>query len=460
MAQAFRYFGTDGIRGRVGAYPITNDFVVRLGWAIGKTFHSGGGSRPTVLIGKDTRISGYMFESALQAGLVSSGCDIHLCGPLATPAIAYLTRTFRADAGIVISASHNPFTDNGIKIFASNGIKIDDATQHSIEAKLVQKMECVPAIELGKAARIDDAVGRYVEFCKSAFPKLLSLKGMRIVLDCANGATYNTAPKVLTELGAETIVLGDNPDGFNINDNCGSTSPQAAAEAVQTYRANLGIVLDGDGDRVMMIDAAGKLLDGDDLLYVLIWSMQGQGLLRGVVGTQQTNMALEEFCAAKGVDFARVNVGDRNIIRALNQHDWNLGAEPSGHIICYDYATTGDGIIAALLVLAALQQHELGLRQACQPFRRYPQVLRNLPYQQHQRAQVEDFCAEQNKIVSDQLGAKGRVLLRPSGTEPLLRIMVEASEEQLATHTSNTITKAFQELFQDTIKKGTTAAIQ
>ena len=443
MAQNFKYFGTDGIRGRVGEYPISNDFVVKLGWAIGRAFHKEDGAHPNVLIGKDTRISGYMFESALQAGLVSSGCDIRLCGPLATPGIAYLTRTFRADAGIVISASHNPYTDNGIKIFGGNGIKIDDLTQKRIESKLDKDMHCVPAIRLGKASRISDAVGRYVEFCKSAFPKTLSLKGMRIVLDCANGATYNTAPMVFSELGAEVIELGNEPDGFNINLECGSTSPQQAVEKVHKYRANLGIVLDGDGDRVVMIDAEGRLLDGDDLLYILIWSLCERDRLRGVVGTHMTNMALEHSCRELGVKFTRVDVGDRNIIRDLNRRGWNLGAEPSGHIICSDFATTGDGIISSLLVLAALQHHKLELRQACKKFRRHPQLLRSLSYQPHQREQIQRFITEQTPLAAERLGDKGRVLLRLSGTEPVLRIMVEAQEQLLADTTCSGIETAF-----------------
>ena len=451
MAQQFNHFGTDGIRGRVGEEPITNDFVLKLGWAIGRHIVDTNKSqdRPVVLIGKDTRISGYMFESALQAGLVSSGCDIRLCGPLATPAIAYLTRTQRADAGIVISASHNPYTDNGIKIFSGDGIKINDYDQSSIERYLDQDMQCVPALKLGKAVRISDAVGRYVEFCKSAFPKSLSLKGMRIVVDCANGATYNSAPLVFSELGAEVTVIGNDPDGFNINKECGSTAPAKAIEMVRQQHSNLGVVLDGDGDRVLMIDANGSLLDGDDLLYILIGSLHANGSLKGVVGTHMTNSAIETYCTKLGLGFSRVAVGDRNIIHELNRNNWNLGSEPSGHIICSDFSTTGDGIVASLLVLVALQQQKTTLHKALRSFQRQPQVLYNFHYHSKQRKQVLKFIEEYETIATQKLAGKGRVLLRLSGTESMIRVMVEAQNQNLAEDVCSSILKACKDRFSN-----------
>ncbi|MGQ9658831.1 MAG: phosphoglucosamine mutase [Thermochromatium sp.] len=421
-----RYFGTDGIRGRVGEGYITPDFVLKLGWAAGRVLGQGRGK---ILIGKDTRISGYMFESALEAGLVAAGVDIRLLGPMTTPGVAYLTRTFRANAGIVITASHNPFDDNGIKFFSAEGDKLPDAVELAIEAELDQPLRTVASSALGKVKRIDDANGRYIEFCKSTVPASTHFRGLKIVVDCANGATYNTAPFVFEELGATVIRLGTEPDGFNINQGVGSTQPQALCEAVVREGADLGIAFDGDGDRVLMADARGHLIDGDRLLYVIAKSRLLAGTLRGeVVGTLMSNLGLEHALKRLGIGFARTKVGDRYIMERLKASDGILGGEPSGHIICRDRTTTGDGIVSALQVLAALDQLGIRLDDLRSEVELYPQVLINVhldrPREVLHRPEIQDAVA----TAENELAGQGRVLLRPSGTEPLVRIMVEGSD--------------------------------
>jgi phosphoglucosamine mutase len=423
-----KYFGTDGIRGRVGDDKVNAEFILKLGWAAGRVLGNGVGGR--VLIGKDTRISGYMFESALEAGLAAAGVDIHLIGPMPTPGIAYLTRTFRAQAGIVISASHNPHHDNGIKFFSSRGFKLPDEQEAAIEAALDQPMKTVDAERLGKAYRIDDAAGRYIEFCKSTVPLGTSFKGIKLVLDCANGAAYHIAPHVFAEMGAQVVSIGDRPNGLNINDNIGSTHPEKLRVAVLEQGADLGIGFDGDADRVVMVDAAGELIDGDQLLYVIARARQRSGELRGgLVGTQMTNLGLEHALTSLGIALDRVQVGDRYVMERLQQRDWLLGGESSGHIICLDRTTTGDGIVSALQVLAEMQQTGQGLSDLLSPLQMYPQKLINVRLGSregvtgHARVQAAVKSAEQR------LNGSGRVLLRPSGTEPLIRVMVEGRDE-------------------------------
>ncbi|MFA7350755.1 MAG: phosphoglucosamine mutase [Methylotenera sp.] len=430
-----KYFGTDGIRGRVGEAPITPDFMMRLGYAAGRVLtgldsHLAKGAHPAVLIGKDTRISGYMLEAALEAGLSAAGVDILLTGPMPTPAVAYLTRALRAQAGIVISASHNPFYDNGIKFFSSLGTKLPDVVEHAIEAALDEPMQVMESAKLGKARRIDDAAGRYIEFCKSTFPSQLDLRGLKIVLDCAHGATYHVAPPVFHELGAEVIAIGNKPDGLNINEQVGSTHPQALQKAVVEHQADLGIAFDGDGDRVMMVDAEGNLLDGDQLLYIIAAARQQSGLLQGgVVGTLMTNLALEHKLTAMHVPFARAKVGDRYVLELLNQNNWQLGGENSGHILTMDKHSSGDGIIAALQVLHAMIQSKKTLGELRSELVLYPQVLINV-----KTAKKIDLNADrdiQNAVKSAEAELKdtGRVLLRASGTEPKIRVMVEGEDE-------------------------------
>lgn len=447
-----KYFGTDGIRGRVGEAPITPDFVMRLGYAAGRVLtnidgHLGQGARPSVLIGKDTRISGYMLESALQAGLSAAGVDTLLTGPMPTPAVAYLTRALRAQAGIVISASHNPFEDNGIKFFSAEGTKLADDIEHAIEAELDRPMQVMSSARLGKARRISDAAGRYIEFCKSTFPHALDLRGLKIVLDCAHGATYHVAPPVFHELGAEVIVIGNQPDGLNINHECGSTHPQALCSAVVEHKADLGIAFDGDGDRVMMVDGNGQLLDGDQLLYIIAMHRQQRGRLTGgVVGTLMTNLALEHALAKADVPFMRAKVGDRYVLELLNKHDWQVGGENSGHILCLDKHSSGDGIIAALQVLHALRAGNRTLAELGAGLSLYPQVLVNVKVKQ--RINLDGNAAVQDavKAAEEELNGSGRVLLRPSGTEPKIRVMVEGrSREQvqsLAERIADTVRKA------------------
>ncbi|MFT7558224.1 MAG: phosphoglucosamine mutase [Flavobacteriales bacterium] len=445
-----KYFGTDGIRGRVGSGAISPQFFLHLGWAVGKVLgdHSGGRSSGLVLIGKDTRVSGYMFESALEAGLISAGVDVGLLGPMPTPAIAYLTRTFQAKAGIVISASHNPYTDNGIKLFNTNGTKLADELELAIEAQLEQPL--VMAERLGRARRIDDAEGRYVEFCKATLPWGFSLSGLNIVLDCANGATYSIAPKVFSELGAHIDVIGDEPDGLNINLDCGSTSLSRLQLEVKERKADLGIAFDGDGDRVMFVDSEGGVVDGDQLLFIIAKHQhqhqhESRGC-KGVVGTLMTNYGFELGMQELNVPFVRANVGDRFVIEQMAKHDWVLGGESSGHLICKEVTTTGDGIISALQVLRALVEGGKSLREANSVMVMLPQVMINVPV-----VNVIDFDSDvvvqaAIKAAELELAGSGRVLLRPSGTEPVVRVMVEGVDEslvaRLAKELSVVVTKA------------------
>lgn len=431
-----KYFGTDGIRGRVGDAPITPDFVMRLGYAAGRVLtgidsHLARGENPAVLIGKDTRISGYMLESALQAGLSAAGVDVLLTGPMPTPAVAYLTRALRAQAGIVISASHNPFDDNGIKFFSAEGTKLPDDIELAIEAELDKPMQVMASTQLGKARRISDAAGRYIEFCKSTFPTALDLRGLKIVLDCAHGATYHVAPPVFHELGAEVIAIGAQPDGLNINQEVGSTHPQALCEAVLAHGADLGIAFDGDGDRVVMVDGEGRLLDGDQLLYIIARHLRQTGKLSGgVVGTLMTNLALEHALQQDGIPFLRAKVGDRYVLELLEKHDWQLGGENSGHILCLDKHSSGDGIIAALQVLHAMINSKTSLAALGDSLKLYPQILVNVKIAQ--RINLEGNAAIQAAVKSAEaeLNGHGRVLLRPSGTEPKIRVMVEGQDRQ------------------------------
>ncbi|MBU1424911.1 MAG: phosphoglucosamine mutase [Gammaproteobacteria bacterium] len=428
-----KYFGTDGVRGRVGVHPITPQFVMNLGYAAGKVLakaeHSQG-ERPGVLIGKDTRISGYMLESALEAGLIAAGIDVYLAGPIPTPAVAYLTRALRLQAGVVISASHNPFEDNGIKFFSGTGMKLPDATETAIEVALDEPMQTNPSDSLGKAKRIDDAVGRYIEFCKSTFPSDMNLRGMRIVVDTAHGAAYHIARHVFHELGADVVPIGAHPDGKNINAGCGATSPANLRKAVVEFKADLGIALDGDGDRLIMADAEGKLYDGDQLLYIIAKHRQGLGKMHGgVVGTLMTNLAFEHAMLKLGIPFARAKVGDRYVMEVLLEKNWQLGGENSGHIICLDKHSTGDGIVSALQVLCALRMKQQTLAQAAAELHMYPQILINVKVTGKAAELLEriEVKAELAKAERD-LNGKGRVLLRPSGTEPLLRVMVEGED--------------------------------
>ena len=429
-----KYFGTDGVRGRVGEAPITPDFVMRLGYSAGKVLlgvaGTPAGERPSVLIGKDTRLSGYMLESALEAGFSAAGVDVCLVGPLPTPAVAYLTRALRLQAGIVISASHNPYYDNGIKFFSAQGTKLPDDVEHAIEAGIDQPMVCVPAADLGRARRIDDARGRYIEFCKSTFPNDLDLRGLKIVVDCAHGAAYHTAPEVFHELGAEVVTIGAQPNGLNINDGFGATAPQALRDAVVAHGADLGVALDGDADRIQMVDAKGQLYDGDQQLYAIVRNRALHGPVNGVVGTLMTNLALEHALAEMGVPFARAAVGDRYVVEMLHARGWLLGGENSGHILALDRHTTGDGTVAALQVLAALREAGGDLAALLGGLRLYPQKLINVPvvkgFPWQSDAAIQAALAE----VEARMSGRGRVLLRASGTEPLLRVMVEGEEPQ------------------------------
>jgi phosphoglucosamine mutase len=428
-----KYFGTDGVRGRVGDYPITPQFVMHLGYAAGKVLASAehtAGERPAVLIGKDTRISGYMLESALEAGLIAAGIDVYLAGPVPTPAVAYLTRALRLQAGVVISASHNPYEDNGIKFFSGLGTKLPDEVELAIEAELDQPMETNSSEGLGKAKRIDDAVGRYIEFCKSTFPSDMNLRGMKIVVDSAHGATYHIARHVFHELGADVVAIGAEPNGKNINDGYGATKPQNLQKAVVEHKADIGIALDGDGDRLVMVDSAGKLYDGDQLIYVITRHRQAQGTMKGgVVGTLMTNLAFEHAMQKLGVSFARAKVGDRYVMELLQQNGWQIGGENSGHIICLDKHSTGDGIVSALQVLHALREGKHSLAQAAQALVMYPQVLINVKVS-GKAAELLERPAVKAVVTEAEhaLNGKGRVLLRPSGTEPLLRVMVEGED--------------------------------
>jgi len=427
-----KYFGTDGVRGKVGQEPITPEFVMRLGYAAGKVLagvRRKGMERPAVLIGKDTRISGYMLESALEAGLSAAGVDVLLVGPMPTPAVAYLTRALRLSAGIVISASHNPYDDNGIKFFSGDGAKLPDATETAIERELARPLKCRVSSRLGKARRLDDAAGRYIEFCKSSFPSQLHLRGMRIVVDCAHGAAYHVAPHVFHELGADVETVGVNPDGFNINDQVGATSPQALQVAVKHHKADLGIALDGDGDRLIMMDGAGRTYDGDQLLYVIARHRKQKGELRGgVAGTLMTNLAFEHALARLKIPFARAKVGDRYVLEMLLQRRWQLGGENSGHIICLDKHTTGDGIVSALQVLRALIEQGTTLQKAAGALKLYPQVLVNVALKKQRNPMASPGVKQAVKQAEVDLNGGGRVLLRPSGTEPVIRVMVEGRD--------------------------------
>ncbi|HEY3327611.1 MAG TPA: phosphoglucosamine mutase [Novimethylophilus sp.] len=443
-----KYFGTDGVRGKVGDAPITPDFVMRLGYAAGKVLcgldlHLARGEHPAVLIGKDTRISGYMLESALQAGLSAAGVDVLLTGPMPTPAVAYLTRALRAQAGIVISASHNPFEDNGIKFFSADGTKLPDAIESQIETELERPMLVRSSAQLGKARRINDAAGRYIEFCKSTFPNALDLRGLRIVVDCAHGATYHIAPHVFHELGAEVISIGALPDGLNINDGCGSTHPQALRQAVLEHAADFGVAFDGDGDRLLMVDSKGNLLDGDQLLYIIAAHRQcGKRLGGGVVGTLMSNLGFEHALDKLGIPFIRAKVGDRYVLELMNSNGWLLGGENSGHILCLDKHSSGDGIIAALQVLEAMRESGVALHELLADLTLYPQVLINV--QVAGRIDLDGNGAIQAavKAAEDTLDGSGRVLLRPSGTEPKVRVMVEGRQRQQVELLANRIADA------------------
>lgn len=419
-----KYFGTDGIRGEVGKHPITPDFMLKLGWAAGQVFAEEGYG--FVLVGKDTRISGYMFESALEAGLSAAGVDTKLLGPMPTPGIAYLTRTLRAKAGIVISASHNPYYDNGIKFFSVEGKKLPDALEHKIEHYIDSEMTTVESSKLGRAERLSDASGRYIEFCKSTVPASLDFNGMRIVVDCAHGATYHIAPHVFSEVGAEVVTIGAKPDGLNINEDCGATKPQLLSEKVIEFRADLGIALDGDGDRLIMVDHRGEVVDGDELIYIIANSSQRTGVLNGpVVGTLMSNLGMEHGLKRLGINLLRANVGDRYVMEMLVKHKSVLGGEGSGHIICLDKTTTGDGIVAALQVLAEILQTGKSLHELKSGMQKYPQVLKNVRVNKKVNIDEVESIQKAVKAVEKKMGDKGRVLLRASGTEPLIRVMVE-----------------------------------
>ncbi|HEY2336029.1 MAG TPA: phosphoglucosamine mutase [Burkholderiales bacterium] len=434
-----KHFGTDGVRGTVGQTPMTPDFVLRLGYAAGKVLAGGmrdASKHPSVLIGKDTRISGYMVEAALEAGFSAAGVDVYLCGPLPTPGVAYLTRALRLSAGVVISASHNPYADNGIKFFSGDGFKLPDATESAIELQMEQPMGCNESSKLGRARRIDDAGGRYIEFCKSTFPNELDLKGMRIVVDCVHGAAYNIAPHVFHELGAEVVSLGVKPDGFNINEK------NDLASQVRNQKADLGISFDGDADRVLMVDGAGRSYDGDQLLYAVARHRAARQKVAGVAGTLMTNFAFEKAMARLGIPFARAKVGDRYVLELLREKGWLLGGENSGHLICLDKHTTGDGIVSALQALDAMRSSGRSLAELTADLVMYPQVLLNVEV-------PRGFAWEKHKLINEakthaeqSLNGKGRVLLRPSGTEPVLRVMVEGEPREVIESAANSIASA------------------
>ena len=432
---ARQYFGTDGIRGEVGVSPITPDFVMRLGYAAGKVLaqaESVATNRPTVLIGKDTRISGYMLEAALEAGFSAAGVDVMLAGPMPTPAVAYLTRALRLSAGVVISASHNPFQDNGIKFFSAQGNKLPDAVELAIEAALELPMSCVSSDKLGKARRLDDARGRYIEFCKSTFPNELDLRGLKLVIDCAHGAAYHIAPDVFHELGAEVVAIGNQPNGFNINDGHGATQPATLAAAVQAHHADLGIALDGDADRLLMVDGSGRIFNGDELLYVMVKDRLANGGIDGAVGTLMTNMAVESAFGEMGVGFARAKVGDRYVLELLQERGWEVGGEGSGHLLVLDKHTTGDGIISALQILSALRRSGATLSAITSELSLWPQTLLNVKIKPGFDWQSNRDLLSARERAQAELGTSGRVLIRPSGTEPLLRVMVEARDAAMA----------------------------
>jgi phosphoglucosamine mutase len=429
VAKSKKYFGTDGIRGSVGTSPITPDFMLKLGWAAGKVFASGGNGRNKILIGKDTRISGYMFEAALEAGVTAAGVDINLTGPMPTPAIAYLTRTLRAQAGIVISASHNSFQDNGIKFFSSEGTKLPNEVEFAIEQELTNDISTVTPDLLGKASRITDAAGRYIEFCKSTIGSTLKFNGLKIVVDCAHGSTYHIAPSVLKELGAKVISIGVTPNGLNINKGNGSTSPKRLAATVLEEKADIGIAFDGDGDRVVMVDHLGNIVDGDEILYVIARDRRRQNIdFGGVVGTSMSNLGLELALDALDVPFVRTAVGDRHVMQGMLERGWDLGGESSGHIICLDITTTGDGIVSALQALAAIVNCEQPLADLRSKMRKLPQSMVNVPLDNNFDLVANKAVQSAVSDVESKLGKNGRVLLRLSGTEPLVRVMVEGED--------------------------------
>ncbi|MFA0084245.1 phosphoglucosamine mutase [Vibrio sp. 10N.286.49.C2] len=436
-----RYFGTDGIRGKVGQYPITPDFVLKLGWAAGRVLAKQGTKK--VIIGKDTRISGYMLESALEAGLSAAGLKAIFTGPLPTPAVAYLTQTFRAEAGIVISASHNPYYDNGIKFFSSEGTKLPDSIELAIEAELDKDIECVESSELGKASRLEDAAGRYIEFCKSTFPNEMDLSGIKIVIDCAHGATYKIAPSVFTELGADLIVMGAEPSGTNINDKVGATDVAALQARVVAEKAMLGLAFDGDGDRIIMVDHLGNKVDGDQIAYIIARDALRRGELKGgVVGTLMTNLGMENGLKQLGIPFERAAVGDRYVMEMLLANDWRIGAENSGHVILLDKVTTGDAIVAGLQVLASVVDSKMSLNELASGMTLYPQVLINVRFSGDANPLTADAVTQAVAKVESELGEKGRVLLRKSGTEPLLRVMVEGEDDALVNQSAQYIADA------------------
>jgi phosphoglucosamine mutase len=439
-----KYFGTDGIRGRVGVFPITAEFILKLGWAVGKVLARKGYGK--VLIGKDTRISGYMFESVLEAGLSAAGVDIHLLGPMPTPAIAYLTRTLRAQAGIVISASHNPYDDNGIKFFSAQGRKLPDELESAIERQLEMPMTTVDSAQLGKAVRIVDAPGRYIEFCKSTVSSDITLTGIKLVVDCANGAAYHIAPNVFRELGADVVEIGVEPNGLNINLQCGATHPEILQQHVLAAKADLGVALDGDGDRVIMVDHEGHILDGDQLLYIIAKHRKEINALEGgVIGTVMSNLGLEQALHDIHVDFVRVAVGDRHINSELINRKWSLGGEPSGHILCLELNTTGDGIITALQVLSAMQHKKQTLAQLKLGLHKYPQALVNVKVQNNCDLNHKHVIQQALRNVEEELGLSGRVLLRRSGTEPLVRVMVEGKDAVRVTQLANQLAEVVKE---------------
>ncbi|HEX4500980.1 MAG TPA: phosphoglucosamine mutase [Scandinavium sp.] len=437
-----KYFGTDGIRGRVGDSPITPDFVLKLGFAAGKVLARHGSRK--VIIGKDTRISGYMLESALEAGLAAAGLSASFTGPMPTPAVAYLTRTFRAEAGIVISASHNPYYDNGIKFFTIDGTKLPDSVEEAIEAELEKDLTCVDSAELGKASRIVDAAGRYIEFCKATFPNELRLNELKIVVDCANGATYHIAPNVFRELGAQVITIGCEPNGVNINEEVGATDVRALQARVLAEKAHLGIAFDGDGDRVIMVDHEGNKVDGDQILYIIAREGLRQGQLRGgAVGTLMSNMGLEVALKQLGIPFTRAKVGDRYVLEKMQEKGWSIGAENSGHVILLDKTTTGDGIVAALQVVAAMARNHMTLQDLCSGMKMFPQVLVNVRYTDGSENPLEHETVKSvTAEVEAALGSRGRVLLRKSGTEPLIRVMVEGEDDTQVNAFANRIADA------------------
>jgi len=435
-----KYFGTDGIRGKVGVPPITADFLLKLGWAVGRVFAKEG--HGFVLVGKDTRISGYMFESALEAGLTAAGVDTHLLGPMPTPGIAYLTRTLRARAGIVISASHNPYYDNGVKFFSVEGTKLPDEIEQKIEYYIDSPMTTVESSKLGKAKRVEDAAGRYIEFCKASVPTRLDFSDMRIIVDCAHGATYHIAPHVFSEVGAEVVTIGAEPDGLNINDECGATKPDKLAATVLAYRADLGIALDGDGDRLIMVDHKGEIVDGDELIYIIAKSRLEAGMMSGpVVGTLMTNLGMEHGLKKLNINLIRAKVGDRYVMEMLNDHKGILGGENSGHIICLDRTTTGDGIIAALQIMAEMQASGRSLYELKSGMHKYPQILVNIKTDKKVNLDADENIKKSVSAIEKKLGDTGRVLLRASGTEPLIRVMVEGQNEETVKNFAQQLTE-------------------